>query len=107
MVREGPAAIVARTPDGILAARVDLPDLTPEQAILAAAGGDTPTRIEALPDGLTMVHADIAGGGVVAVVSVGNASVRIVAELRSASDAGADADAYRPAIAQLIGGVGR
>ena len=100
VVQRDGAAVIARTPDGGMTARLEAAegDAAEElRRLLESSDGDPGTiRAETLASGLQAVHAD-AGGAVYAVIDVGGGDlVTVVAE--------ADGD-YRAALGQLLEGV--
>lgn len=102
ITRESADAVIVRTPDGALRARLDAVTGDPA-ATVAGTDGAGPVRTEQLASGLTAVHADLDDGGLVAVVGPagGGASVRVVAELPAPDDAAG----YRAAVGDLLEGV--
>jgi len=103
--RESERMITVTTPDGVMTARVDLVDENSDAVVSGHPDLASHVRSEVLPSGREVVHADAAGGAVVAAVGVlGRAlspSVRVVAT----ADPSSMSD-YRPALAQLLEGVG-
>ena len=104
ITRESDRAVVVRTPDGVLQARFDVVDETLGAALATAETSGSP-RSELLASGLTALHADLEGGGLVAAVGTPDAAtaVRVVIEGDSASGEGLDE--YRPAIGELLEGI--
>lgn len=104
--REGEGVISVDTPDGGMTARIDLVDEDPEAAVSDHPGLATVVRSEVLASGRAVVHADAADRVVVAAVGViGRAlspSVRVVATVEDTSSM----TTYRPALAELLEGIG-
>lgn len=105
VVHESAASVIVRTPDGVMSARVDLVDEEPSAVVSAEPGLATSLRTETLTSGLTVVHADLDGGGVVAAVALGDGGGRPSARVVATIVEGADAALYRPALAQLLDGI--
>jgi hypothetical protein len=100
VTRESSDAVTVRTPDGVLRARLEAMDASAGE-IVATAAPASPQRTELLASGLTAVHADIEGG-LIAGIGSGEAApgMRVTVEVE-----GADADAYRAAIGDLLEGI--
>lgn len=106
VVREGDAAFIARTPDGVLDARVELTAEAANAVIAAVADAASAARAETLASGLAVTHVDTGTGGVVAAVGLGagTATGPSVVVTAAVGDDHAMAD-YRPALAQLLEGI--
>lgn len=93
--------VSVRTPDGVLRAQLEAADEDATAIFSATAGAQGEARSEQLASGMSTVHADLADGGYVAVVTgPDGANVRVVIEVRGGAIA-----AYRPAIAHLLEGI--
>ena len=99
VTRESDSAVVVRTPDGGLTARIDLVDESADAAV-AAEPDIGPVRTEVLDSGLEVTHADLARDGVIAAVTVRDRAraVRIVASVAE----GESRAEYRPTLAELL-----
>ena len=104
ITRDADDAITVQTPDGSLSARLEAVDEKPADVVADAAGAP---RSELLASGLTAVHVDLDGGGVVAGVGEPDAapSVRVVVEVTPPE--GQEPTAYRTAIGDLLEGIRR
>lgn len=101
VTREGSDALLVRTPDAALEARVELVDAAPDAALEPPADAGA-VRSETLASGAVAMHADLPEGLVAAVGSADSAtSVRIVVQVPPP----AETVDYRAAIAQLLDGV--
>lgn len=115
--RQSEDAVLVVTPDGGLSARVTV--TTADAATVVAERADGATRTELLASGLRVFHADTAaertgsdtadldatgaGEGVVAAVALPDGTTVVVA---AEVDDSATLGDYRPALAQLLEGVG-
>lgn len=102
LTRDGADGVAVRTPDGVLSARLEPVRQDAATVIAQMPGVEGVTRSERLASGMTATHADLAGGGYVAVVEgpeIGE-NVRVIIEMR-----GSDIAAYRAAIADLVEGI--
>jgi len=107
ITRDSADAITVRTPDGALRASLQTVHEKPADAVAQGAGADAAPRSELLASGLTVMHADLDDGDLVAAVGTPDAapSVRVVVQVRP-PDGGAPA-AYRAAIGDLLEGIRR
>lgn len=105
VVHESAASVIVRTPDGAMSARIDLVDKDPSAVVSAEPGLATSLRTETLTSGLTVVHADLDEGGVVAAVALGGDGSAPSARVVATTVEGTDMAVYRPALAQLLDGI--
>ncbi|MCP2635272.1 hypothetical protein K0817_001660 [Microbacterium sp. HD4P20] len=99
---EGGGNVAVRTPDGVLTARLETVERDAAEIIAETPDVEGAARSELLASGMSATHADLADGGVVAVVAgpEGGDAVLVVVEVGAD-----DAAEYRPAIADLLEGI--
>ena len=101
IVQRAGAAVIARTPDGGLSARLGAAEgdaaETLRDMLVSADAGSATVRAETLASGLSAVHADASDGTVYAVIDVGGGTLVTVV-------ATGDRD-HRAALGQLLEGV--
>lgn len=102
LTRDGADAVAVRTPDGVLRARLESVPHGAATGLAGSPGVEGATRSELLASGMKATHADVAGGGYVALVEDPETgeNVRVVIEVR-----GSDLSAYRAAIGHLLEGI--